>query len=292
METILKTKSLTKSYGKNRGIVDVNLEIKKGEIYGFIGPNGAGKSTFIRTILNFFYPTSGEIELFGKDIIRHNKLLKEKIGYVPSEVNYYEDVKVGELLDYSDSFYKNIDYEYKNSLIELLSIDINKKIRELSLGNKKKVAIAQCLISKPEFIILDEPTSGLDPLLQKKLFNLLTKEKERGGTILLSSHNLTEVESLCDRVAIIKEGRIIEILELDKEIEKFGLIIDLIGDIPKDTIDSISEEIIVEKEKYFKFVYKKDINTLISELSKHNIEGLEIREQTLEDTFIEYYKEG
>lgn len=292
MEVILKVENLTKSYGKNRGIVDVNLEINKGEIYGFIGPNGAGKSTFIRTILNFFYPTSGKILLFNKDIVKYNKYLKERVGYVPSEVNYYEDISIKELLEYSNSFYSKTDNLYQNKIVELLEIDLNKKIRELSLGNKKKVAIAQCLISKPDFIILDEPTSGLDPLIQKKLFNLLMEEKQNGSTILLSSHNLTEVENLCDRVAIIREGKIVDILELDKEIEKFGLIVNIRGDIPKNIIKSISEEIIFEKDRDFKFVYKKDINNLIFELSKYNIEELEIREQTLEDTFIEYYKEG
>lgn len=289
---VLKTDKLTKSYGKIRGIIDVNLEIKKGEIYGFIGPNGAGKSTFIRTVLNFFYPTYGKIEIFGKDIKKYNKSLKEKIGYVPSEINYYEDVKVKDILEYSCSFYKNIDNLYKNRIVEILDLDMDKKIRELSLGNKKKVAIAQCLVYNPELIILDEPTSGLDPLLQKKLFDLLMEGKKSGKTILLSSHNLNEVEHLCDRVAIIKEGKIIDVLELDKEKEKFGLVVELESDIKIDKLEAISEKILEKKGKYFKFIFKSDINILIKEISKYNINSLEIREQTLEDTFIEYYKEG
>ncbi|MEG2800246.1 MAG: ABC transporter ATP-binding protein, partial [Erysipelotrichaceae bacterium] len=194
---IIETKNLTKNYGKNRGIQDINISVKEGEIFGFIGPNGAGKSTTIKTLLNFIYPTSGSSKILGMDIVEDSSKIKEYIGYVPSEVRYYDDVKVKDIIKYSKSFYPKTDQEYVDKICNELELDMNKKMGELSLGNKKKVSIAQALIHSPKLLILDEPTNGLDPLMQNKLFNILLKEKEKGNTVFLSSHNLTEVQNLC-----------------------------------------------------------------------------------------------
>jgi ABC-2 type transport system ATP-binding protein len=206
---VVETKNLTKSYGKARGIVDVNLSIEEGEIFGFIGPNGAGKSTTIRTLLGLIYPTSGSATIFNKDIIEFGPEIKKEIGYLPSEVFYYDGMRVIDLLNYSASFYKKDCSKKIRELAEIMDLDLNKKIEDLSLGNKKKVGIVQGLLHSPKLIILDEPTSGLDPLIQQKFFNLLREENKRGATILFSSHILSEVQRLCGRVAIIKEGKII-----------------------------------------------------------------------------------
>ena len=181
MNEIIKTDKLSKYFGKARGIVDVSMSVDEGEIYGFIGPNGAGKSTTIRTLLGLIHPSGGSAEIFGKDITKFGPEINEEIGYLPSEVYYYDDMKAYELLKYSGSFYKKdqseIDKRIKE-LAELLELDIHKKIDDLSYGNKKKVGIIQGLLHSPRLIILDEPTGGLDPLIQQKFFNLLKDEKD------------------------------------------------------------------------------------------------------------------
>lgn len=287
---VLKTKNLTKYYGKNRGIIDVNIDVHEGEIFGFIGPNGAGKSTFIRTILNFIYPTSGSGTIFGKDIEKDSKLIKSLVGYVPSEVKYYGKVRVRDILEYANSFKKSSYNREINSLIDELDIDEKKLMAELSLGNKKKVAIAQALLGDPQLLILDEPASGLDPLMQKKLFSILTNFREQGKTVFLSSHNLVEVENLCDRVAIIKEGRIVDIVDLKSKIESFGRVIELKGDMPEAFIEKMAEEVLAKDHNYYRFIYKGNIDDFVKEVSKYNIEDLGIRKENLEDTFIKYYE--
>lgn len=289
MEAI-KITNLTKSYGKSRGIKNVNLEIKEGEIYGFIGPNGAGKSTTIKTLLNFIFPTSGSAKILGKDIVSESKLIKEFTSYVPSEVRYYSDVKVKDILNYAASFFDYYDDQYLNELCSELEVELDKKIEELSLGNKKKVAIVQALLSNPKIVILDEPTNGLDPLIQQKLFNILLKEKSKGKTIFLSSHNLSEIEKFCDRVAVIKEGEIIDILDLNKMNRDLGKRIILkSNDINIKEIEKISESFKYIDEE-IEFIYKGNINELISVLAKYNLDKLLIEEVKLEEAFLNYYE--
>ena len=293
---IIETKNLTKSYNKNRGIESINISVNEGEIYGFIGPNGAGKSTTIKTLLNFIYPTSGSGTIFGMDIVKDSCKIKENIGYVPSEVKYYDTVKVKDIMKYAQSFYPNVSDEDLGKICMDLELDMEKKIGELSLGNKKKVAIAQALIQNPKLLILDEPTNGLDPLMQKKLFNILVEEKKKGNTVFLSSHNLNEVQNLCDRVAVIKEGKIIDVIELEKATEILGLKITLSSkDINKEIILDLGGKILSEakdenKNNSFIFLYYKDSNSLVKELSKYTIEELLIEKENLEDTFLNYYE--
>ncbi len=293
---IIETKNLTKSYKKNRGIESINISVNEGEIYGFIGPNGAGKSTTIKTLLNFVYPTSGSGTIFGMDIVKDSCKIKENIGYVPSEVKYYDTVKVRDIMKYAQSFYPNVSDEDLGKICMDLELDMEKKMGELSLGNKKKVAIAQALIQNPKLLILDEPTNGLDPLMQKKLFNILVEEKKKGNTVFLSSHNLNEVQNLCDRVAVIKEGKIIDVIELEKATETLGLKITLNSkDINKEIILDLGGKILNEakdenKNNSFIFLYYKDVNSLVKELSKYTIEELLIEKENLEDTFLNYYE--
>ena len=287
----IKINNLTKVYGKSRGIKNINLRVNEGEIYGFIGPNGAGKSTTIKTLLNFIFPTEGSGEILDKDIVLESEIIKSFTSYVPSDVKYYSDVRVKDILAYAESFFNNIDKEYSEELCKELDVEVNKKMNELSLGNKKKVAIVQALLSKPKIIILDEPTNGLDPLIQQKLFNILLKEKAKGTTIFLSSHNLLEVERFCDKVAIIKEGEIIDIIDIKNMERNFGKKITLKAEgIEENNIKSLSEKISFENNE-FKFIYTGDINELLKVISKFKIENLIIEEVNLEDTFMDYYKE-
>ncbi len=291
---IIETKNLTKTYNKNRGIDNINISVNEGEIYGFIGPNGAGKSTTIKTLLNFIYPTSGSGTIFGLDIVKDSSKIKENIGYVPSEVKYYDSVKVKGIMKYAQSFYPNVSDEDLSKICIDLELDMEKKMGELSLGNKKKVAIAQALIQNPKLLILDEPTNGLDPLMQKKLFNILVEEKKKGNTVFLSSHNLNEVQNLCDRVAVIKEGKIVDVIELEKATKTLGLKITLVSkDINEEIILNIGGKILNKSKENnsFIFLYYKDTNSLIKELSKYNVEELLIEKENLEDTFLNYYED-
>lgn len=287
----IEIKNLTKVYGKNRGIQDINISIKEGEIYGFIGPNGAGKSTTIKTLLNFIYPTSGEALIFGMDSVKESEKIKEHIGYVPSEVRYYDDVKVKDIIKYAQSFYPKSNKEYIDRICNELELDMNKKMGELSLGNKKKVAIAQSLINNPKLLILDEPTNGLDPLMQKKLFKILIEEKEKGNTVFLSSHNLVEVQNLCDRVCVIKEGKIVDIIEIEKSKTELKLKVTLSSsDITDDTILNLSDKIVDKNGNLYTFIYSKNIDSLVKELANYKIDELLIEKENLEDTFLNYYE--
>ena len=287
----IEIKNLTKVYGKSRGIQDINISVKEGEIYGFIGPNGAGKSTTIKTLLNFIYSTSGEALIFGMDSVKESEKIKEYIGYVPSEVRYYDDVKVKDIIKYAQSFYPKSNKEYVDRICNELELDMNKKMGELSLGNKKKVAIAQSLINNPKLLILDEPTNGLDPLMQKKLFNILIEEKEKGNTVFLSSHNLVEVQNLCDRVCVIKEGKIVDIIEIEKSKTELKLKVTLSSsDITDDIVLNLSDKILDKNGKLYTFIYSKNIDSLVKELANYKIDELLIEKENLEDAFLNYYE--
>ena len=287
----IEIKNLTKVYGKNRGIQDINISVKEGEIYGFIGPNGAGKSTTIKTLLNFIYSTSGEALIFGMDSVKESEKIKEYIGYVPSEVRYYDDVKVKDIIKYAQSFYPKSNKEYVDRICNELELDMNKKMGELSLGNKKKVAIAQSLINNPKLLILDELTNGLDPLMQKKLLNILIEEKEKGNTVFLSSHNLVEVQNLCDRVCVIKEGKIVDIIEIEKSKTQLKLKVTLSSsDITDDIVLNLSDKILDKNGKLYTFIYSKNIDSLVKELANYKIDELLIEKENLEDAFLNYYE--
>ena len=288
---VIETNKLSKTYGKRRGVDNISLEVKEGEIYGFVGPNGAGKSTTIRLLLNFIYPVSGSGKIFNKDIVKESKEIKKLIGYVPSEVRFYDDMKVKEIIEYACSFYEKVNMDEIYTLCDVFEMDLHKKMRELSLGNKKKVAIVQALVNNPKLIILDEPTGGLDPLMQKKLFDTLKALRKRGTTIFLSSHNLMEVENLCQRVAVIKEGKIIDIIDIEKERENSGHKIIIKGEkIDELLIKNIGGKEVNNLQGNISFMYYDDINKLIKELSNYKINKLLISEKTLEDKFMKYYQ--
>lgn len=290
MSNILEVKNLTKNYGKSRGVIDVNLEIEKGTIYGFIGPNGAGKSTTIKCIMNLINKNSGEVFVDGKLFLKKNNELKKKIGYLPSEVNLYDGLKVKEMIKYSESFYKKDCSKRISELVNKLDIDINKKIEELSLGNLKKVGIVLALMHEPEIVIMDEASSGLDPLMQEAFYEILLEEKKKGTTIFFSSHILSEIKRICDKVAIIKEGKIINIDDMnnieDSDVVRIKITSDYNNDIVKEL--KLSEDSI--KNETLEFIYKDDINNLMKILSKYSIKKLLIEELDIEEIFIHYYK--
>lgn len=289
---VIEMKNLSKYYGESRGIIDVSFNVEEGEIFGFIGPNGAGKSTTIRTLLSLIYPTSGSATIFGMDCIKSAPEIAKNIGYLPSEVFYYDKMKVIDLLKYSASFYKKDCSKRIRGLAEIMDLDLKKRIDDLSFGNKKKVGIVQCLLHEPKLIILDEPTSGLDPLMQQKFFELLLEENRKGATILLSSHVLSEVQRLCSRVAIIKEGKIIRLEKMshlnENNYKKFKL--ELKEGIDKGyfTLSGISNLEI--KDKTISFLFKGNLNLILKKISNVEIFNLWIEEPSLEEIFMHYYE--
>lgn len=291
MSNVVEIRNLTKYYGKSRGIIDVSFDVQEGEILGFIGPNGAGKSTTIRTLLGLIYPTSGSATIFGKDCIRFGSEIRRNIGYLPSEVFYYDGMKVLELLKYSASFYGKPDMVRIRKLAEMMDLDLGRKIEDLSYGNKKKVGIVQGLLHNPSLIILDEPTSGLDPLMQKMFFDLIGEQNRQGATVLMSSHILPEVQKLCSRVVIIKDGRIIKVEDIatmrNTAYKKIRLEFEGAGPIGLDALNGVTS--FKRDESEISFLFMGNINEIVSKISGHTLRNIAIEEPDLEEIFMHYY---
>ena len=288
---ILQIENLSKYYGKQRGVEHVGLALQEGEIFGLIGPNGAGKSTTIRSVMNMLNKTEGTVTFLGKQLDKNSIDLKRQIGYLPGEVFLYEDMKVSQMLDYHQSFYKEDLSEKRKYLVEALQVDESKKNEDLSLGNRKKVGIVLALMHSPKLLILDEPTSGLDPIMQKQFQNLLLEEKQRGTTIIYSTHILSEVSQICDRVGIVRDGRLIKVDEVEN-LSRHTL--------QHVTIVSVDAGKIAEKMKLheydlsedtLKFKYDGDINALLKVISCYPITHLNIEEPSIEEIFMHYYQQ-
>ncbi len=284
---------LSKFYGKTRGIEHIDLEVQKGEIFGFIGPNGAGKSTTIRILLNLIFPTSGSARIMEMDVSRDSRKIRMLTGYVPSDANAYRYMDVSEFLKFCMRFYGGNDNEKLASLADMFDLDLKRKISDLSMGNRKKVSIIQSLIHDPRLLILDEPTTGLDPLIQSRFFDLLESENRKGLTIFFSSHVLSEIQMLCKRVAIIKDGRIIKVEDIDtlrrKQLKRVSILfkekvaaktfrIPGMDFLPAGLDNSLS------------FMYSGRIEELLSGLRSINVEDMTIEEPSLEEIFMHYYQ--
>jgi ABC-2 type transport system ATP-binding protein len=291
-KNVIEVNKLSKYYGKHRGIEDVSFTVEEGDIYGFIGPNGAGKTTTIRTLLALIYPTSGSATIFGKDCIKDADQIAKEVGYLPSEAFYYERMKVKELLKYAADLYKKDCRTRIAELSERLKLDVNRKITDLSFGNKKKVGIVASLLHSPKLLILDEPTSGLDPLIQQSFLELLREENEKGMTILFSSHVLSEVQKICNKVGIIKEGKIIDIQKIS-ELRKYGykkIELTAKGNIPEGYfgIDSIANY--QQTGNNASFIFRGDVSLIVGMMHKLDVSDVFIEEPSLEEIFIHYYR--
>lgn len=285
---IIESNSLNKYYGINKGVEDVSFDVYKGEIFGFIGPNGSGKSTTIRVMMGLIFKNKGSLKVFGEEVGNNSYKINKNIGYVPSEINFYEKMNIGEFLEYSRELKKYEGMEYLE-LVEFFDLDLTKKIEELSLGNKKKVAIISALINNPDLIVLDEPTSGLDPLIQQKFYELLRKKSKEGKTIFLSSHNLNEVRDLCERVAIIKDGMILKVAKLsDLKNDRMKKIKIYSSDKINFDLEGVSCLESIDNVTMFNFI--GNINDLIKQLTKFKIDNLNIDEEDVEQTFMHYYE--
>lgn len=293
-EPIIEITDLSKFYGKDMGIENINLEVRKGEVFGFIGPNGAGKSTTIRILMNLIFPTRGSALIMGKDVVRKTKEIKHKLGYIPSDASTYSSMDINEFLNYCVRFYDVTDGRQRIvELTNLFELDLKRKISDLSMGNKKKVSIIQSLIHNPLLLIMDEPTTGLDPLMKSIFFELLRSENQKGMTIFFSSHILSEVQTLCKRVAIIKEGKIIQIEDIDsmrkKQLKK--VTIEFSEPVNIEDFDFlITEKLNTGQENVLSFLYSGNINELVVFLTGKRLNNLMIEEPSLDEIFLHYYR--
>lgn len=286
----IETKKLTKSYGKSRGIIDLDLSVAEGEFFGFIGPNGAGKSTTIRTLLGLIKPSSGNATILGKDIITEKNAILSEVGYLPSEAVFYSGMRVKNVIKLSADLRKTDCKNEAKKLCERLDLDTTKKVEELSFGNRKKVAIVCALQSNPRLCILDEPTSGLDPLMQREFFTILKERHADGATIFLSSHILSEIQRNCTRAAIIREGKMIACDTVEALSRTNAKRVHIQGDVNVSSLAGVKD--IQQIEGSISFLYGGDINILLQELSKHRILDLSISEPDLEEIFMHYYLDG
>ena len=286
----IQLSNLTKYYGKSRGILNLNLDVKEGEFFGFIGPNGAGKSTTIRTLLGLITPSSGQAKIFDETIRKRNPQIRSDIGYLPSEAVFYRGIKVKDLLKLSaDLHYKDCSAE-REILCRRLQLDVNRKVDELSFGNRKKVAIVSALQHQPKLLILDEPTSGLDPLMQREFFHIIRERNEQGATVFLSSHVLSEIQRNCTRAAIIREGRIIACDRVEALSKTNAKRISVQGQVSLDSLEEIRD--LKENDGIFSFLYGGDIHRLLETLSAGTITDLSISDPDLDEIFLHYYENG
>ena len=275
MKNMIEITYLTKTYGKHRGVENVSFSVKKGEIFGFLGPNGAGKSTTIRSMLGLIRYDKGQIHICDLDAQRDKERILQRVGYMPSEAWFYPGMTIREVLKLSADVRKMDCSKEAGMLCERLQIDEKRKISELSLGNRKKVSIVCAMQHKPELFVFDEPTSGLDPLMQNVFFELIKEYVEQGATCMLSTHVLSEIRNHCDRVAIMREGKLI------------------VTDTVEHLLASKSKRIkMIRDGESLDFIYKDDLNNLYKELKDHNIEDILIEEPSIEEVFMHYYEKG
>lgn len=292
-EQAIVLNELTKHYGKHRGINNLSFSVNQGEFFGFIGPNGAGKSTTIRTLMGLIRPTGGSASIFDLDCHSKASVIARDVGYLPSENSYYENMKVRELLQYTADLY-GMDCKTKmKELADRLNLDLSRKTADLSLGNKKKVGIVSAIMTSPKLIIMDEPTSGLDPLIQQAFYDILKEENSRGATVFFSSHVLSEVQKLCDRVAILKEGQLIGIQSI-KELRESGykkVSLSAKEAIPRDFFDlsGIANYAETADKTSVSFMYNGNITAIIDKLHLLHLDDVLLEEPSLEEIFMHYY---
>jgi len=283
---VIEVKNLTKKYKDIVAVNNISFTVKKGEIFGFLGPNGAGKTTTIRTLLGFLKANDGEAFIFGKNIKENIVEIRKNVGYIPGELALYEHLTGRQFLQYFSNI-RNTDLSLLNDLFEIFKLPLDRKIKGYSKGMKQKIGIVQAFMDDPEMVIMDEPTSGLDPLLQQKFYAFLKKEKQKGRTMFFSSHILSEVDRICDRVAIIRDGKIVALENIETLKNKTGKKIRLkILEDPQDLISMPSATLV---DGWIEINVQNNIDKWIKKIGKYTILDLEIQEFNLEDYFMRYY---
>jgi ABC-2 type transport system ATP-binding protein len=292
MAAIIKTEKLTKSYGSHRGIVDVDLEVQPGEVFGFLGPNGAGKTTTIRVLLDLIRPTAGKAYVFGIDTTVDPVSIHKRVGYLPGEFTLYDKLTGGETLEYFANLRGGLDRAYQASLIERFDLDPSRKFKEYSKGNKQKVGLVAALQHKPELLVLDEPTAGLDPLVQQTFFSVVREAVADGRTVFLSSHVLSEAEKACDRVGIIRDGRIVMVDRVDalRDLAAHQVELRFTGPVPAAEFESIAGvSNVVAEDHVLRMHVTGPIAPVVKAAARYELADFVSREPSLEETFLAQY---
>ena len=292
METIIELKKLTKNFGNQKGVFNVNLDIKKGEIFGYLGPNGAGKSTTIRQMMGFIKPDEGKCTILNQDCFKKAHIIQNQVGYLAGEIAFINDMSAKDYINFIADMKKIKDRNRIDELLKIFELETNVKIKKMSKGMKQKVGIVTAFMGSPEVLILDEPTSGLDPLMQNKFVELLLDEKKKGTTIFISSHMLEEIEKTCDRTAIIRNGKIIDILDMD-ELRKMKKKIYIVTVNSKREAEKLSQEKSLNIQKIedskISILVENDLPKILKILSNYEIIDLKTQNQSLEELFLHFY---
>lgn len=288
--SVIEIKNLKKYFGKTKAVDDISLNVEKGEIFGFLGPNGAGKTTTIRTMMDFIRPTGGEIKILGLDAQKDTVELKKKIGYLSGELRLYKKWTGQDHIN----FVKNLhgDGDIAEDIAKRFNFDPSLKVKSLSSGNRQKLAIVMAFMTEPEVLIMDEPTNALDPLLQNEMYELIEEVAKQGTTVFMSSHNLSEVDRICSRVGIIKQGKMVTTESIIKLKEKrlYTITVYFKDQFDKNAFNIENVEIKKEISEGLIISAKGDINQLVKKLGEYNLRDLRIEHASLEDIFLEYYE--
>jgi ABC-2 type transport system ATP-binding protein len=292
MTAIIQAELLTKTYGTHRGIVDVDLEVREGEVFGFLGPNGAGKTTTIRTALDLIRPTSGRVLVFGIESSVDPVAIHRRVGYIPGEFALYDRLTGGQTLTYFANLRGGVDAAYQASLIERFDIDPSRRYKELSKGNKQKIGLVIALQHRPDLLVLDEPTSGLDPLVQQSFYALVREAKAEGRTVFLSSHILSEVERTCDRVALIRDGRLVKTDSVEglRDLAHHQVELRFTGEVPTAVFEQLSgvSEVVAE-DHVLRMRVSGPITPVVQAAARYDLLDFVSREPSLEETFLAEY---
>ena len=292
MTAVIRTEKLTKSYGSHRGIIEVDLSVEQGEVFGFLGPNGAGKTTTIRVLLDLIRPTSGKAYVFGIESSADPVAIHRRIGYLPGEFALYDRLTGAQTLEYFGNLRGGVDRAYQASLIERLDLDPSRRFREYSKGNKQKVGLVIALQHRPELLMLDEPTAGLDPLIQQSFFQVLRELVAVGSTAFLSSHILSEVEKSCGRVAIIREGRLVKVDTVDalRDLAHHQVELRFAGPIPAAEFEALPgvSEVRVD-DHVLRMRVSGPITPVVQAAARYELLDFVSREPSLEETFLAQY---
>lgn len=292
---VIETKDLSVYYGRHRGIVDVNLQVERGEIFGFLGPNGAGKTTTERVLMGVIHPTAGKAYLFGKDCNHNGVEARARVGYLPGELSLYDDMRASDFFRmYASLQNSQPGPEIWSNLAEQLQLDTTRKIRQFSRGNKQKVGIVAAFMSKPDLLILDEPTSGLDPLVQQTVLDLVSQANQAGTTVFFSSHILSEVQAVCDRVGIIRDGRLVATERVeDMTRQHFKRVRFEFANTPDASVfDLEGVQIIEQTDQGIKLEVYQQLDKVMEKAASYTITDIETIPVTLEEIFLAYYGKG
>ena len=295
MSAVIHTEKLTKFYGKHRGMIDIDLDVNEGEAFGFLGPNGAGKTTMIRTLLDHIRPSSGRATVFGIETTRDPVAIHRRLGYLPGEFALYDKLTGGQTLDYFANLRGGIDAAYQKDLVARLDVDPSRKFREYSKGNKQKIGLIIALQHKPDLLLLDEPTSGLDPLIQQEFYGVIREAKQEGRTVFLSSHILSEVEKTCDRVAIIRDGRLTRVDRTEELRDLAHHTVELVftGPVPAAEFEALPGVSDVQATDHvLRMKVSGSITPVVRAAAKYELADFVSREPSLEETFLAEYGHG